>query len=328
MFNNVQMSIYDKFTCLTKLQDSKSSRLIALLKDNFNISDFIPLDFFLCFNKQFGRKRKFSLLSFLNALLIKALFKIPTIPQLILFLESSPDLASYCNFEHIPDETRFSIFLSDFSSDINSLFENIVSFTNPVISRISDKLSRTLILDTTGILANVRENNPKFVNSKIKQLKSFHKKDKDFNPYSAAYHSLPKSASADSDIKLSYANGDFCYSHKFAVLTDGLGFTKSITSLDSSFVYSDSPDSDKSVHDIKCLKPVLNDFLSKNHNFIPYTFIGDSAFDSVDSYDFLINQLHFSRAVIPLNNRNTKFNDSDDFDSFGIPFCKTKNYTF
>ena len=324
----VQSSVFDNFTSLVSLQNSKSAKLIALLRDNFNISQFIPADFFLHFNNQFGRKRKFSLLSFLNALLIKSLFKISTISQLILFLESSPDLASYCNFITVPDETRFSKFLSVFADDINSVFQNLVSFSAPIISSISDKLSRTLILDTTGVLANVKENNPKFVNAKIKNLKSANKANKNFNPYSAAYSSMPKSASADSNIKLSFANGEFCYSHKFAVLTDGLGFTKSITALDSDFIYSNSPDSDKSLHDIKCLKPVLNGFFANNKNFNPYTFLGDSAFDSNDSYEFLMNVLHFKRVAIPLNTRNTKFKDTNDLDSLGYPFCKIKKLSF
>lgn len=67
---------------------------------------------------------------------------------------------------------------------------------------------------------------------------------------------------------------------------------------------SDSPDEDKSIDDPTALKPVLQDFFSLHPDFKPDTFLGDSAFDSIDIYGFLKDEFHFSKALIPYNTRN------------------------
>lgn len=54
-----------------------------------------------------------------------------------------------------------------------------------------------LLFDTSGIEAWVTENNPKYANRIIKQLKSFKKANglsDSFDPYKAAYGSMPPQA--------------------------------------------------------------------------------------------------------------------------------------
>jgi len=324
-----QTNFFDSYNSLCSLKDNNVTHFFSVLKDNFKISDFVPLSFSEAFYKSFGRKRKYNLISFLNALLIKSLFKIPTVASLITFLKASKEYASFCNFSQIPDETKFSKFLTSFSEHINNLFNNIADFVQPICFNINPKLANTLILDTTGIVSCVKENNPKFVNSIIKNLKKFHKADKTFNPYSAAYSSMPKSpAASDATCKLSFVNGEFCYANKFAILTNGLGIPCKISLLEKDSFFTDSPDYDKSISDSKCLKPIISDYLAHHKNFIPYTFIGDSAFDNQDTYDFLLRDCKFERVVIPINSRATKFNNTNDFDSFGTPFCKTAQLPF
>ena len=67
---------------------------------------------------------------------------------------------------------------------------------------------------------------------------------------------------------------------------------------------SDSPDEDKSIGDSSSLKPVLSDFFSLHPDFSPGTFLGDSAFDTIETYGFLKDEFHFSKALIPYNPRN------------------------
>ena len=78
------------------------------------------------------------------------------------------------------------------------------------------------IFDTSGIEAWVTENNPKYANRIIKQLKAFAKAnnlDKSYDPYKAAYGSMPTHAASNQAIisskcclnKLNaneYGNGD------------------------------------------------------------------------------------------------------------------------
>lgn len=80
------------------------------------------------------------------------------------------------------------------------------------------------IFDSSGIEAFVTENNPKYANRIIKQLKAYAKAqgfDKSYDPYKAAYGSMPSHASANPEIKQLYINGHFTMSSSSALsLTD------------------------------------------------------------------------------------------------------------
>lgn len=63
-----------------------------------------------------------------------------------------------------------------------------------------------LLFDTSGIEAWVAENNPKYANRIIKQLKAFkksHNLDDSYDPYKAAYGSMLSHAAANPPIRLS-----------------------------------------------------------------------------------------------------------------------------
>ena len=82
-----------------------------------------------------------------------------------------------------------------------------------------------------GIEAFVTENNPKYANRIIRQLKAYAKAnslDKNYDPYKAAYGSMPSHASANPEIKQLYINGHFCYVFKFGIITNGLGIIRHI----------------------------------------------------------------------------------------------------
>jgi hypothetical protein len=165
------------------------------------------------------------------------------------------------------------------------------------------------IFDTSGIEAYVTENNPKYANRIISQLKSYKKAmgyNDSYDPYKAVYSSMPPHASANPNVKQLYINGHFCYVLKFGMITNGLGIVRDISFYNKSFLdahpsividkKSDSPDEDKSLHDAKALIPVLKDFFEKHPLIIPNIFIGDAAFDSGNIYKALLQDLHFSKA--------------------------------
>ena len=88
-----------------------------------------------------------------------------------------------------------------------------------------------LLFDTSGIEALVTENNPKYANCIIKQLKTFKKAnglDNSYDPYKAAYSSMPSHSSANPAIRQMYVNGHFFYAYKFDILTNGLGIVRDI----------------------------------------------------------------------------------------------------
>ncbi|MCQ4957042.1 ISNCY family transposase, partial [Veillonella parvula] len=80
---------------------------------------------------------------------------------------------------------KFTRFKQDFLMDLQSMFDHLVDITEPICQRIDSNLASMSIFDTSGIEAWVTENNPKYANRIIKQLKAFakaHNFDKNFDP--------------------------------------------------------------------------------------------------------------------------------------------------
>ena len=196
------------------------------------------------------------------------------------------------------------------------------------------------IFDSSGIEAFFKENNPKYANRIIRQLKAYAKAmnfDKNYDPYKAAYGSMPTHASANPEIRQLYINGHFCYVFKFGIVTNGLGVIRHISFYNKDFLTShpdivvekksDSPDEDKCVHDAKLLIPTLKDFFLKHPLINPKTFLGDAAFDTLQLYKDLLtgdtfgNNRHFSKAYIPLNARSSLKNADYTINENGIPCC-------
>lgn len=124
-------------------------------------------------------------------------------------------------------------------------------------------------------------------------------------------------------------NGHFCYAVKAAVLTNGLGVVRHISVFDNTFrkhhpecvaKRTDNPDTDKEIGDSVALRPVLSDFYAAHKDLCFSTFIADSACDSYDNYSMLKNEFGFSRAVIPINIRNSKSSNIGT-DTSGTPIC-------
>ena len=67
--------------------------------------------------------------------------------------------------------------------------------------------------------------------------------------------------------------------------------------------------------------PVLLDFRAAHPSLRYNVFSGDSAFDSQDSYTFLMKDYKFSKVVIPLNHRRGKPITDIYFNENGTPLC-------
>ena len=104
--------------------------------------------------------------------------------------------------------------------DIQLVFDNLVDLTEPICPSIDSVKADMTIFDSSGIEAFV-----------IRQLKAYAKAnnlDKSYDPYKAAYGSMPTHASANPEIKQLYINGHFCYVYKFGIVTNGLGIIRHI----------------------------------------------------------------------------------------------------
>lgn len=94
----------------------------------------------------------------------------------------------------------------------NLWFDHLVDLTEPICQSLDPALASMTIFDTSGIEAWVTENNPKYANRIIKQLKAFkksHNLDDSYDPYKAAYGSMPTHAASNQAIQQMYINGPF-----------------------------------------------------------------------------------------------------------------------
>jgi len=268
------------------------------------------------------------------ALIIQRIFSIPTDSLLLVFLHYSRHLREFCGFTKIPDASKITRFKQDFLPDLQSFFDNLVDVTEPICQDIDNNLASMLLFDTSGIEAYVTENNPKYANRIIMQLKAYAKAnnfDKSYDPYKVAYASMPSSATANHEVKQQYINGHLCYAYKFGILTNGLGIVRSIDFYNKDYLdshpnivvekKSKSPDEDKSLADSKALLPTLKDFKTRHPEINPNIFLGDTTFDTIKIFKSLFNDFGFNKAFIPLKTKLSLNNVDYIFNENGIPFC-------
>ena len=335
-----QLSLADIFQDCQEKFDNDKPAFLSLLEHHIDIDEMIPITFRNHFYASTGRTRKYPLQAFLWALIIQRIFSIPTDQLLLTFLAYSKPLREFCGFSKVPDASKITRFKQDFLDDLQLVFENLVDVTEPICKAIDSAKADMSIFDSSGIEAFVTENNPKYANRIIKQLKAYAKAqgfDNSYDPYKAAYGSMPAHASANPEIKQLYINGHFCYVFKFGIVTNGLGIIRHISFYNKDFINShpdivvnkksDSPDGDKSVHDSRLLIPTLRDFFAKHPLINPKVFLGDAAFDTLPLYKDLLTGdtfgmgKHFLSAYIPLNKRSSLADHESFINENGIPCC-------
>lgn len=335
-----QLSLADIFQDCQEKFDNDKPAFLSLLEEHIDMDEIIPLSFRNHFYASTGRTRKYPLQAFLWVLIIQRIFSIPTDELLLVFLAYSKPLREFCGFTKVPDASKITRFKQDFLEDLQVVFDNLSDLTEPICQAIDSEKADMTIFDSSGIEAFVTENNPKYANRIIKQLKAYAKVkglDKSYDPYKAAYGSMPSHAAACAEIKQLYINGHFCYAYKFGIVTNGLGIIRHIAFYDKNFFEahpdikvekkSDSPDEDESVHDARLLIPTLVDFFKRHPLINPKTFLGDAAFDSVALYKELLTgdsfgkNCHFTKAYIPLNSRAKLENPDYRLNADGIPCC-------
>jgi len=341
-----QMSIMQIYESLCSDLTEAPNKIFKLLKDNFDITKFIPRGFYLRYNQSVGSDRSIPLESVLSLFIFKHLFKVPTESLLRLFLLLCDELKEFCGFGHVlPDEPFLSRFKEAFESDIKTVFDSMVSLSLDICDEMGavleenqePNLAKMLIEDTSALKPKVKENNPKFLQSEIRRQERFAKtinNDK-FDPIRAAYKNMPKTALANPAFKLDYLNGHFCYGYKFSLLNNGFGIPLDYQFLDSDFYQSlqapsfDSPEDQKYFYDNASLRPILNPFLSKHPNRFN-TFLGDSELDSYANFDYL-QKNGFEKVFIPINPRASS-PDGDggavSINDDGIPFCNRAKLPF
>ena len=310
---------------------------LSLLKEQIKLSSYIPQEFRCAFYKHTGRPRGVTLESFLWFCILQSFIGVND-TTLLFLIKICSELRQFCGFDRIPDADKFTLFRQNFVEYIVMVFENFVDVTEPICRKLDPKKSGYLIYDPTGVEAYVKENNPKFLNSKINQAKKVAAKNPEINAHALAYSTMPETAEANPFVKQQYINGYFCYANKVGVISNGLGIIRGISFFDEIFKRkhhevvsqkTDNPDLDKEIGDSTSLKPVLSDFFEAHPHFRDtyHTFLGDASFDKYDNYKMLRDDFHFERICIPLNPRNSK-SAHTDFDDNGAPVCPVDGTPF
>ena len=335
-----QLSMEDTFANCQNIFENDKPEFLSLLEQHINLDELVPASFHHHFHRGIGRTREYPLYGFLWALIIQKIFSIPTDQLLLIFLRYSKALRDFCGFTKIPDASKLTRFKQDFLIDLKLLFERMVDVTEPICQSIDVAKAGMSIFDTSGIEAWVTENNPKYTDRIIKQVKAYAKTmnfDKSYDPHKAAYGLMPTCAAANPEIKQLYINGHFCYVYKFGMITNGLGIVRHIDFYDKDYFSahpeidvgkkSKSPDEDKAVGDARLLLPALKDFFDAHPMIAPKTFLGDAAFDAAYIYRALLTgdtfgaDRHFGKAYIPLNQRSGLENPDCAINADGIPCC-------
>lgn len=190
MIPHKQLSLADIFEdCQNKFDNDKYS-FLSLLDETIDLDEIVPMSFDSHFTSVTGRPRKYLLYPMIKALLLQLIFSIPTVSLLIIFLKYSHELRDICGFDVVPDTSKFTRFKHNFLLDLQPMFDYMIDLTEAICQKIDPKLASVTIFDTFCIESKVTENNPKYSNCIIKQLKSFDKAnkfDKNNDPYKAAY---------------------------------------------------------------------------------------------------------------------------------------------
>ncbi|MCD7737009.1 MAG: transposase, partial [Lachnospiraceae bacterium] len=345
MITHKQLTLADIFEDCREIFESDKPQFLSLLENHIDLDEIIPASFYRNYYASTGRNRKYPLNAMLWALIIQRLFSIPTDSLLLVFLHYSRHLREFCGFDRVPDASKITRFKQDFLDDIQAVFERLVDITEPICQKIDPEKASMTIFDSSGIEAWVKENNPKYANRIIKQLKAWAKSNNlgaDYDPYKAAYGSMPAHAASNPEIKQLYIDGHFCYAYKIGIVTNGLGIIRHVDFYNKDFFdkhpeiqlgkKSNSPDEDKSVHDARLLIPTLKELFEAHPLLKPKAFLGDAAFDSAKLYKELLsgdtfgtdengNGIHFEKAFIPLNARAGLENPDYTINDDGIPCC-------
>ena len=345
MITHNQLELADVFSECQDIFEIDKPRFLTLLEENIDLEALIPRSFAKNYYSYIGRPRTYGLVSMLWALILQRILSIPTDSLLIVFLHYSRHLRRFCGFDKVPDASKITRFKQDFAEDLEELFKSLVDLTEPICQAIDASLASMTTFDTSGIEAWVTENNPKYANSLIRRLQAWkkaHNLDDSYDPYKAAYASMPSSASANPEIKQMYIDGHFCYAYKIGFVTNGLGIVRHLEFYDEEYYQNhaciereakkDSPDELKTAGDSKLLIPTLRSYFNEHPQIRPDVFLGDAAFDSIEIYTDLLtgetfgatvegNGIHFNKAYIPLNSRGGLKKQDYTVNEDGIPCC-------
>ena len=135
MIPQKQLSLADIFEDCKEFYESDKPYFLTLLENHIDLDEIIPITFRNHFYASTGRTRKYSLRALIWALIIQRIFSIPTDQLLLTFLHYSRPLCEFCGFKKVPDASKITRFKQDFLDDLQSVFDNLVDLTEPLLRK-------------------------------------------------------------------------------------------------------------------------------------------------------------------------------------------------
>ena len=182
-----QISLFDIYSDVSSAINNREPSFLDLLDEHLDLSSLIPVEFYRAFYKYTGRKRVYSLESFIRFFLLQKFIGIDKDSAMLITLSVCQELRDFCGFTKLPDAAKITRFKQDFCDHLENFFNRLVDITEPICRALDEKKADYLIFDTTGLEIPVAENNPKFFNIKLKHAKAIHKKNPNFDPYLGVY---------------------------------------------------------------------------------------------------------------------------------------------
>ena len=166
-----QLSFTDIYSNVDEYFQQDKPKLIKLFEQHIDLQNLIPQSFYNHYHADTGHPRIYKLSSMISALILKSMLSIADTSLFITILNLSSELRNLCGFTTIPNASQFSRFKITFEKDLETFFHSLVELTEPICRQINSELYNILIVDTTGIEAYVKENNPKlFDNGKSNKV--------------------------------------------------------------------------------------------------------------------------------------------------------------
>jgi len=169
--NYEQLTLGDIYSDMAQCFEEEKPRFFRLMEQYINWETIIPISFYTTFYKRMGRKRTYSLESYICMLVLQKLFGYVDDTQLLNTLRHSKEMRDFCGLQKVPDAAKITRFKQQFTNQLEQLFQRMVELTEPICKAINAELAETLQFDISGVESCVTENYPKFQSKLLKQAK-------------------------------------------------------------------------------------------------------------------------------------------------------------
>ena len=146
-----QISLFDIYSDVSSAINNREPSFLDLLDEHLDLSSLIPVEFYRAFYKYTGRKRVYSLESFIRFFLLQKFIGIDKDSAMLITLSVCQELRDFCGFTKLPDAAKITRFKQDFCDHLENFFNRLVDITEPICRELDEKKSDYLIFDTTGL---------------------------------------------------------------------------------------------------------------------------------------------------------------------------------